>query len=152
MPFHFSLQALLRLRESFERRERLRLQIVTREVVKAQQQWEVAKQERAKALEQFAVKLRQGMRGIEVQVEQACDRVRVRRIAALRDELTKLQTLRRRQLEVFRQAQQQRKILENLRSRQLAAYRLAQSRRTQQQLDERFLITHAGQSPLVVAQ
>ncbi|MGD0226737.1 MAG: hypothetical protein ABSF71_30785 [Terriglobia bacterium] len=52
MPFRFSLQAVLRWRESFERRERQRLEIVTRELVKAQQQREQAKLDRANALVQ----------------------------------------------------------------------------------------------------
>jgi flagellar biosynthesis chaperone FliJ len=51
--------------------------------------------------------------------------------------------LRVRQLEAFRKAQQQRKILENLRDRQMAAYRLIRDRHAQQQLDERFLILHS---------
>jgi len=146
MPFRFSLQAVLRCRESFERRERQRLQVIIREVVKAQQQREAVKLERANALGQFQKKLRQGMSAGEVQFELACDRARVRRIAACNDQVTKLEDLRRRQLEIFRHAQQQRKILENLRDRQLAAYRLVQSRRTQQQMDDRFLLTHAGQT------
>jgi flagellar FliJ protein len=146
MPFRFSLQAVLRCRESFERRERQRLQVIIREVVKARQQQEQAKLERANALAQFQKKLRQGMTAAEMQFELACDRTRVRRIAALNDQVAKLEDLRRRQLEIFRHAQQQRKILENLRNRQLAAYKLVQSRRTQQQMDDRFLITHAGQA------
>jgi flagellar export protein FliJ len=96
-------------------------------------------------LGQFQVKLRQGMNAMEMQFELACDRARARRIAALNDHLTKLEDLRRRQLEIFRKAQQQRKILENLRDRQLAAYQLIQARREQQHMDDRFLITHAGQ-------
>jgi flagellar biosynthesis chaperone FliJ len=64
----------------------------------------------------------------------------------LNDHLTKLGNLRRRQLEVFRKAQQHRQVLENLRDRQLAAYQLVQTRREQQQMDDRFLITHAGPS------
>ena len=144
MPFRFSLQAVLRCRESFERRERQRLEVITREVVKAQQQREQAKLDRANALGQLQKKLRQGMTAMEMQFELACDRARVRRIAALNDHFTKLEDLRRRQLEVFRKAQQQRKILENLRDRQLAAYQLIQARRTQQQMDDRFLIARAG--------
>jgi flagellar FliJ protein len=146
MPFRFSLQAVLRCRESFERRERQRLQIIIREVVKARQQQEQAKLERALALGQFQKKLHQGMTAAEMQFELACDRLRVRRIAALNDHVAKLEDLRRRQLEVFHKAQQERKILENLRERQLDAYRLVQSRREQQQMDDRFLITHAVQS------
>jgi flagellar FliJ protein len=146
MPFRFSLQAVLRCRESFERRERQRLEVITREVIKARQQREHAKLERANALGLLQKKLRQGMTAVEMQFELACDRARVRRIVTWNDQVSKLEDLRRRQLEIFRHAQQQRKILENLRDRQLAAYRLVQVRRTQQQMDDRFLITHAGQS------
>jgi len=141
MPFRFSLRAVLRCRESFERRERQRLQVIIREAVKAQQQREQAKLERTNALSLLQKKLQQSMTAVEMQFELACDRARVRRIAACNDQVTKLEDLRRRQLELFRHAQQQRKILENLRDRQLAAYRLVQARRTQQQLDDRFLIT-----------
>ncbi len=146
MLFRFSLQAVLRCRESFEQRERQRLEAITRELVKAQQQREQAKLERANALGQLQKKLHQGTTAGEMQFELAFDRARVRRIAAWNDQVTKLKDLRRRQLEIFRKAQQQHKILENLRDRQFAAYRLVQARRTQQQLDDRFLITHAGQT------
>jgi len=148
MPFRFSLRAVLRCRESFERRERQRLQVIIREAVKAQQKREQAKLERTNALILLQKKLQQGMTAVEMQFELACDRARVRRIAACNDQITKLEDLRRRQLEIFRHAQQQRKILENLRDRQLAAYRLVQARRTQQQLDERYILTHSGQSAL----
>jgi len=140
MPFRFSLQAVLRCRESLERRERQRLQVITREVVRAQQQREKVKLDRANALCQFQKKLHQGMTAVEMQFELACDCARVRRIAACHDQVVKLEDLRRRQLEIFHHAQQQREILENLRDRQLAAYRLLQARRTQQQLDDRFLM------------
>ena len=144
MPFHFTLRAVLRCRESFEQRERQRLQMITREVVKAHQQGEEAKLDRSNALNYYQMKLQQGMTATEVQFELACDRTRLRRINALKDHWAKLEDLRRRQLEIFRKAQQQRKILENLRDRQLAAYQLVQTRREQQQMDDRFLLTHAG--------
>jgi flagellar protein FliJ len=145
MAFRFPLQAVLRYRESFERRERLRLQVITREVAKARQQCEEAKHERFRALGEFRQKLRQSLRGAELQFELACDRARVRRIAALREQVMKLEESRVRQLEAFRNAQQQRKILDNLRDRQFAAYRLIRDRREQQQMDDRFLILHSGQ-------
>ncbi len=144
MPFHFPLEALLRCRESFERRERQRLEAITREMVKAQQQREQANLDRANALGLMQKKLHQGMTAAEMQFELACDRARVRRITVWNDQANKLEDLRRRQLDVFRKAQRQRKILENLRDRQLAAYRLVQARRAQQQMDDRFLITRAG--------
>jgi len=109
------------------------------------QQRELAKLDRANALSQLQKQLHQGMTAVEMQFELECDRARVQRIAAWNDQVTKLEDLRRRQLEIFHQAQQQRKIMDNLRDRQLAAYRLVQARREQQQMDDRFLITHAGQ-------
>ena len=145
MAFRFSLQAVLRCRESFERRERQRLQMITREVVKAQQQRDQAKVDRDTSLSEFQKNLHKGMNVMEMQFELAADRARLRRIATLNDHHSKLEDLRRRQLEVFRKAQQQREILENLRERQRAAYRLIQTRREQQEMDDRFLITHARQ-------
>jgi flagellar FliJ protein len=146
MPFHFTLQAVLRWREGFERRERQRLEMITREVVKAQMQRDQAKQDRRNALTEFQRKLRDGMNSAELQFELAGDRARLRRATALSEHFTKLEDLRRRQLEVFRKAQQQRKILENLRERQLAAYQLIQARREQQAMDDRFLLAHAWQN------
>ena len=61
MPFRFSLQAVLRCRESFEHRERQRLEVITREVVKAQQQRDEAKLDRTNALDQLQKRLHQGM-------------------------------------------------------------------------------------------
>ena len=143
MPFRFTLQAVLRCRESFEQRERQRLQVITRELVKAEQILEDAQQDRATAIAQLQRKLRESMSTMEMQFELACDRARQRRIAAFRERAEKLQDLRRRQLEMFRKAQQQRKIFDNLRDRQLAAYLRIQARREQQRMDERFLITRA---------
>jgi flagellar export protein FliJ len=144
MPFRFPLQAVLRFRESFEHRERLRLQVITREVVKARQESEDLKQERAAAAKRLSENLGQGITGAELQFEIASDRSRLRRMAIVDERIAKLEALRIRQLAEFRKAQQQRKILENLRDRQLAAYRVDQDRRTQQQLDERFLILRGG--------
>ena len=143
------LQAVLRSR-SFERRQRQRLEAITRELAKAQQQRELAKLDRAMPWARCRRNCA-GMTAVEMQFELACDRARVRQIAAMNDRLVKLEDLRRRQLEVFRKAQQQRKILENLRERQFAAYRLVQSRREQQQMDDRFLITHAAQTSTFLA-
>ena len=146
MPFQFSLQAVLRCRESFEQRERQRLQMITREVVKSKQQREEAARDRVNALAETQKKLHQGMTAVEVQYELACDRARIRKITALDEHIAKLEDLRQRQLEMFRKAQQQRKILENLRDRQFAAYQLILARREQQQMDDRFLITRAVQA------
>jgi flagellar FliJ protein len=147
MPFRFPLQALLRYRESYERRELLRLEIVSREVAAARERTEQAKRNRERGLRDLASRLKAGMTASELQFELASDRTRVRRIAACQEEARKLEISRRRQLDAYLKAQQQRKILDNLRDRQLASYKAVQSRREQQQLDERFLILHGNQGP-----
>jgi flagellar FliJ protein len=146
MPFRFTLQAVLRWRESFERRERLRLAMITRETLKARRERDEAKLERGSSIAEFQSKLQRGMNSAEMQFELASDRARQRRIASLIDHFSKLEYLRRQQLEVFRKAQQQRKILENLRDRQLATYQLILARRLQQEMDERFLLTQRWKS------
>ncbi len=91
------------------------------------------------AIKVFQNRLREGMTAAEMQFELATDRTRRRQIDALGDHLSKLRDLHRRQMDVYRNAQQ-RKIMENLRDRQLASYQLNLGRRHQQELDERFLL------------
>jgi flagellar FliJ protein len=145
MPFRFSLQAVLRFRESFERRERQRLEMITREMVQARQELEHAKKDRVAARAQAQKKLRDGVTSAEMQFELLADRARQRRIAHLQDHLSKLEDLRRRQLALFHKARQQREIMENLRDRQLEVYKVEEARREQQQMDDRFLMTHGRQ-------
>ena len=81
--------------------------------------------------------------------QKANDRARRKQLDALSDHFSKLKDLQRRQMEVYRKAQQQRKIIGNLRDHQLANYRLNLGRRQQQELDERFLLARVreGQAP-----
>ena len=145
MPFRFPLQALLRFRESYERRELLRLETVSRELAAARERTEQARRDREQSLKNLASWLVAGMTASELQFERACDRTRVNRIVACEVQTQKLEDLRQQQLDAYLKAQQQRKILDNLRDRQLASYKLVQSRREQQQLDERFLIRYGSQ-------
>jgi flagellar protein FliJ len=142
MAFKFTLRAVLRCRESFEHRERQRLQVITRELVRSQRQKEQVLRNRAAAQQELKQRLSQGLSAVELQYEQATDRVRVRQIASLNEHIGKMIHLRRRQIEVFQKAQQQRKVIENIRDRQLSAYRLLQARKEQQQMDDRYLLTH----------
>lgn len=147
MAFRFPLQALLRFRESFERRERLLLELATREVVRTRRQVEDAKTDREGALEEMASHLKSGLAGVELQFEVASDSLRKRHIVVLGEQLEKLDTQRLSQLQAYQKAQKQRKILENLRDRQRALYRVEQERRAQQQMDERFLIRRGESDP-----
>jgi flagellar export protein FliJ len=140
MAFRFPLQTLLRFRQSIERRERLCLDLATREVLRARKQAHDADDARMKAREEVAKCLNSGLAAIELQFEVASDAVRRRRVLTLAEEVTRLDAQRAGQLKAYQKAQQKRKILENLRERQRALYRLKQDRRAQQQVDEGFLI------------
>jgi flagellar export protein FliJ len=144
MAFRFPLQPLLRFRESFEHRERLRLELATREVVRARRQSEEARSQRTAALHEMSRNLVDGLVGVELHLEVAFDMARARRLVALGKEVERLDVQRRDRFAAYRKAQQQLKILENLRARQMAAYRLEQERRVQQQMDEMYLLRHRG--------
>ncbi len=147
MAFRFPLQALLRFRESFEHRERLRLELATREAVRARQQSEEAKNQRTAALNEMSGNLANGLLGAELHFEVASGTAWAHRLAALAKEVERLDAQRKNRLEAYQRAQQQLKILENLRSRQMAVYHLEQERRAQQQMDEMYLIRREHSNP-----
>ena len=78
MAFRFSLQSLLRLRRSYERRERLRLEVLTRQLVQVRQQLEAVHQDKLTARRRWAQQLRKGMFGAEMQFEAGPCRPHVR--------------------------------------------------------------------------
>ena len=147
MAFRFPLQALLRFRESFEHRERLLLELATREVVRARQQAVEVKNQRTAGLDEMSRNLANGLVGVELHFEVASDTAWARRLATLAKEVESLDAQRKNRLEAYQKAQQQLKIMENLKSRWMAAYRLEQERRTQQQMDEMFLIRRGHSDP-----
>jgi len=146
MAFRFPLRALLRLRQGYERREQLRLQILTRELHQARQRLETLNQEQTAARKQLEESLRAGMAGAELHFEVACAAERAKHHKALAEQSVKLAAQRENQLGIFRRAQQQRKVVESLRDRQYELYRRIQARRAQQQMDELFLFRGIGSS------
>ena len=140
MAFRFSLQAVLRLRRSYERRERLRLEIITRRRLHTQQQIDELKSEILEANDRLARTLQAGMPAIELHLEVAQANARAKRQEVLTEQLAKLTQEHRAQQVAYQHAQQQRQIIENLRARLFAIYQQVQARREQQQLDDLFLI------------
>ena len=69
MAFRFSLQALLQLRRSFERHERLRLQALTRRLVQLREQFEASVRENLAARQRLAQSLAKGTVGAEIRFE-----------------------------------------------------------------------------------
>ena len=144
MTFHFSLQAVLRLRVGYEKVERLRLLAFAALAVRVR--------DGIASLDRVAVEARQNIRrllsagvtGIEMHVELACERVRADQRRSLEARLAEISKKQERQRLVFLQARQKREILENLRARKLAEYQKEQARREQQELNDLFLLHRAG--------
>ncbi len=143
MAFRFSLQAMLDLRKSFERQEKLRLEMLTHQISQLRQQLETLDQEKTAGRERMAQNLQEGLFGSESLFNTDREAVGEQRRDSLLQRVTEVEEQRRLQLAVFQKAQQQRKILENLRDRREQIYRQMQSRREQQLLDELFLTRRA---------
>lgn len=139
MPFQFSLRALLRLRKSYEQRERLRLILLNAAYGRLHQEHEKAGQQRRIGLEELANRLQDGILGHELQataaaLEQLADRQR-----QLEQQMKALEFQARKQTEIFLESQRERKILESLRERELRAFELEENRRAQQRIDDMFV-------------
>ena len=139
MAFRFSLQALLDLRKSYERQERLRLEMLTHQISQLRHQLETLGREKIIGRECLVQNLKEGLFGAEIRFNTDREAVWEQRRDSLLQRMAELEEQRRLQLGVFQKAQQLRKILENLRDRREQLYRQIQARREQQLIDELFL-------------
>ena len=140
MAFRFPLQALLRVRQSCEERERRRLALLNTQIGQLHQKHEILNQERVLAWAQISQDLRGGMSGAELQFEMASMATRAYRQQELRKQIARLQQERTAQERLFREAQKQRKILDSLRERKLRDYLQVRGRQEQQQVDDLFML------------
>ncbi len=140
MAFHFSLEAILRLRRGQERVERLKLETIASEQAQAKNQLENLTQQFYESRRRFQRQMGEEMFGAELQFEDArSDRVAAARLA-LEMRIAELERERLKQVEVYTKAHQSRELLENLRARKFDLYRQTLSRREQQDLDDLFLM------------
>ena len=146
MAFRFSLAGVLRLRASLERAERARLLAVLAEMVPIRVEILALEEEMRAAAESLRSALGRGLSGAELQWETGLRQQRDKRRLELLRKFATLEVRRRKQVEIYRRARQQREILENLKARQLAQYELEQKRREQMRLDEVFLLSMAANS------
>jgi flagellar export protein FliJ len=141
MSFHFSLNGLLRLRESLERAELQRLQSIAAAVILAQTEIESLEKDMDVAQRRtFDTVLTAGMTGAELHFEGMKEDARNHLRSELLKKLSNLERSRKEQQERYMHAGMQRKIISNLYDRQRAEYDADQSRREQQRIDELFLI------------
>jgi flagellar export protein FliJ len=139
MAFHFSLAAVLKLRESIEQQEYLNLEKIHQEIAHAQA--EIAKSElRQGELQQDRdTQLPGSMPSIHLQsifeqifaLEQRKD--------ALKAALAELAIKKDQQLKIYNQARQKREVLESMRERQYTLYQREETKRQQALMDDLFL-------------
>jgi flagellar export protein FliJ len=141
MAFHFTLNGLMRLRESLERAELQRLHSIAGAVASARAEIEsLEKVMEAARRRTFDTVVSSGLTGAELHFEIARDAAWNAQRSQLLKKLFELEQKRKDQQARYLQARMQREILSNLHDRQLADYELDQSRRMQQRIDELFLI------------
>lgn len=140
MAFRFSLQAVLRLRQSYERLEELRLTMIIAYLGQLRRQLEELLRHRTLAADELVARLQQGMITSEYQFELAAISTLADRQKVLVEQIARAEQQRAAQERAYREAQRRRQILENLRSRQLDSYRLVQARHDQQRLDDLYAL------------
>ncbi len=146
MPFQFSLRALLRLRHSYEQRERMRLSLLNVAYGRLQQEYEETDQQRKLMLNQLGNRLLDGIPGSELRAAAALLQQSADRQQQMREQMKALKVEVRKQTGIFLESQKKRKILESLRERELQAYERDENRREQQRIDDLFVQRRRFQS------
>ena len=148
MAFHFTLEAVLRFRQSLEERELLCLQtLLSRRaaLISELEHWRQTgfnlQQETRQAM------LRQPTPAVEIHFVMAGLQAFERQQQLLREQLRQLEGEIVEQRSRFQQQRRNREVLETLRDAQLRDYRLTQRRREQAQLDELHLLRRRAVSP-----
>ena len=140
MAFHFSLETLLRVRHSQEKREELLLQNANRKVAAILREIE--------KLDGF-LKDRQNLRGDELHQGAFAaelhfgllgDEALQHRRQALSEDLARAEALRDQQRDIYRRARADREAVETIRDHQFSLYRQQRDRRGQRDLDNFFLM------------
>ena len=144
MAFRFTLDAVLRFRESVEHSEEATLLLIVQQIVAAEQELGQLGEEQVRIRTQrekdLALKLPAShlmdIAERESQLKVAADGLRVR--------LRQLETQRLAQLAIYQNARRDREVLSQLRERQHRAYQLQQKRQEQKTLDDMFLVRTRG--------
>lgn len=143
MPFLFSLQTLLRLRELNEQAELQTLQSLAAQVAAVRADIEslteaTEEQKRAMCRDSLG-----GLSGADLQFQTLREAASRQRHIQLAEKLKELEKAREAQQESYRQARKERETLSTLREQHLEAYKQEQLRRTQRELDDTFLIRYS---------
>jgi flagellar export protein FliJ len=140
MPFRFSLATVLNLRENLEQKEARILEQRYAELAAAQGHLWEAEQNITRAQQERAQQLNQGTSAFQLQLAlQEEANLKHKRLHA-HQKLQEAQTRLREQIDLYKQARQQRDTLEELRKRQAVQYQRQQAKAEQQERDELYLL------------
>lgn len=140
MAFRFSLETLLRFRQSLERRQEILLQAANQRVALARSEIENLERYLEYRRTTRSAELNRGAFASELQFEILGDDALRKRGQVLDQELSRLQALRDQELDRFHKARADREAVESIRDRQRIAYNEDQKRRAQRHLDDLFLM------------
>lgn len=144
MSFRFSLQPVLRVRLSFEKRERQRLAMMASALAQKRQQLDETFHTRQAIFKRLESELIQGISGAELHLENVALNQMAERQKMLQSQIERLEQQMERQQEVYSRARRDREIMENLRDQQFSIYQLEALRREQQSIDDLFNLRNAG--------
>lgn len=146
MPFHFPLEAMLRLRTTLTRQEELKLETISKQLSAARQRREAVREQLREFDRATADELRRGIDGGELQLRATGRRGLLRIDQELGETIAKLEADWEQQRQKFVEARQREEVLQKVRERQWDAFQEEQRRRDQQVLDDLFLAGHNRQS------
>jgi flagellar export protein FliJ len=130
MPFHFSLQPVLHLRESLEHQQELRLRAANQQVARVRHLIEVAEQRRQERHSSQLKELGAGTTAAELRFGLHCDAELERYRRELEQHLAVTQRACEKQRELFQQAKQAREMLASVGDQKILIYEKESRRRT----------------------
>ena len=149
MAFHFTLEAVLRFRQSLEDRELLSLQALLARHAALLHELEQIRQVALNLQEETNLALQQQPTpAVEIHFAIARLHALEQRQQLIREQLRQLESAIAEQRSLFEQQRRNREVLETLRDAQQRDYRLVQQRREQARLDELHLLRRKQQFPV----
>ncbi len=139
MPFHFSLAAVLRVRELSEQRELRVLERLLSEINLAEAKVRQAQALRDAALQKKEGELARGVPAISVQVSCEEEESLKRQEEMLAHQLRELRVKHRKQLGLYQAARRSREGLDEMRRRQFEEYVREMEKKEQRVMDDIFL-------------
>ena len=146
MRFEFSLEGLLRVRESFEKQEEQRLAIATGELKRLNTMLETVREQLISVSDRLDKTLARGTLGADLHLLYFERFALQRRELALNEYVASAQAKMQDQQARLQEATQKRKTLDNLRQKQLELFLITEGHRDQQKLDDAFLLRRSNDS------